>query len=94
MAQIRVLTRERRLERSFDLLDYRVTRAGPSVARKTVDNFLEKASRLHEQECCAALAATALVQGRARNNKGLWLSARDQRSAVLAMVRAQVYDDL
>jgi RNA-directed DNA polymerase len=49
-----------RIERGFDFLGYRFTRAGLSVARKTIDNFLEKASRLYEQECCAALAATAL----------------------------------
>jgi hypothetical protein len=49
-----------RIERGFDFLGYRFTRVGLSVARKTIDNFLEKASRLYEQECCAALAATAL----------------------------------
>ena len=49
-----------RIERGFDFLRYRFTRAGLNVARKTIDNFLEKASRLYEQECCAALAATAL----------------------------------
>jgi hypothetical protein len=40
--------------------DYRFTRAILSVARKSIENFLEKASRLYEQECRAALAATAL----------------------------------
>ncbi len=49
-----------RIERGFDFLGYRFTRAGLSVARKTIENFLEKASRLYEQECRAALPATAL----------------------------------
>jgi hypothetical protein len=49
-----------RIERGFDFLGYRLTRARLSVARKTNDNFLEKASRLYEQECRAALPATAL----------------------------------
>jgi hypothetical protein len=30
------------------------------VAKKTIVKFIEKTSRLYEQECCAALAATAL----------------------------------
>ena len=33
---------------------------GLTVAAKTIANFNEKASRLYEQECCAALAAAAL----------------------------------
>src|ERR1700674_5252950 len=49
-----------RIERGFDFHGYRFTRAGLSVARKTIDSFLEKASRLYEQECRAALPATAL----------------------------------
>jgi hypothetical protein len=48
------------IERGFDFLGYRFTRAGLSLARKTFQNFIEKASRLYEQECCAALPATAL----------------------------------
>jgi hypothetical protein len=38
-----------RIERGFDFLGYHFTRAGLSVARKTVQYFLEKASRLYEQ---------------------------------------------
>lgn len=49
-----------RIECGFDFLGYRFTRAGLSVARKTIENFLEKASRLYEQECGAAPPATAL----------------------------------
>jgi len=49
-----------RIERGFDFLGYRFTRAGLSLARKTVQNFIEKTSRLYEQECRAALPAPAL----------------------------------
>jgi RNA-directed DNA polymerase len=35
-----------RIERGFDSLGYRFTRAGLSVARKSIENFLKKTSRL------------------------------------------------
>jgi len=47
-------------ERGFDYLGYHFTRAGLSVARKTFVNFLEKTSRLYEQECRAGHASAAL----------------------------------
>ena len=34
-------------------------RAGLTVAAKTIDNFLEKASRLYEQECSCGLSRTS-----------------------------------
>jgi hypothetical protein len=49
-----------RIERGFDFLGYHVSRAGLTVAKKTIANFIEKASRLYEQERSADLAATAL----------------------------------
>jgi hypothetical protein len=48
------------IERGFDFLGYHFSPAGLTVAKQTIANFIEKASRLYEQECCAALAATAL----------------------------------
>ena len=39
-----------RIERSFDFLGYNFSPAGLTVARKTIANFIEKASRLYEQE--------------------------------------------
>lgn len=44
-----------RIERGFDFLGYRFTRTGLTVARRAIKNFLEKASRLYEQKCRAAL---------------------------------------
>jgi hypothetical protein len=49
-----------RIERGFDFLGYHFTRAGLSIARKPFVNFLEKTSRLYEQECCAGHASAAL----------------------------------
>jgi RNA-directed DNA polymerase len=49
-----------RIERGFDYLGYHFTRAGLSIARKTFVNFLEKTSRLYEQECHAGHASAAL----------------------------------
>lgn len=49
-----------RIERGFDFLGYHFTRAGLSLARTTIANFLEKASRLYEQKCRADSPATAL----------------------------------
>ena len=39
-----------RIERGFDFLGYHFSPAGLSVAKQTVANFIEKASRLYEQE--------------------------------------------
>jgi retron-type reverse transcriptase len=49
-----------RVERGFDFLGYHFGPAGLTVAKKTTANFIEKASRLYEQERSAVLAATAL----------------------------------
>lgn len=49
-----------RIERGFDFLGYHFSPAGLAVAKKTIDNFIEKASRLYEQERSAVSAATAL----------------------------------
>jgi hypothetical protein len=39
-----------RIERGFDFLGYRFAPAGLAVAKQTMANFIEKASRLYEQE--------------------------------------------
>jgi hypothetical protein len=39
-----------RIERGFDFLSYHFGPAGLTVARKTIANFIKKASRLYEQE--------------------------------------------
>jgi hypothetical protein len=49
-----------RVERGFDFLGYHFGPAGLTVAKKTIANFIEKASRLYEQERSAVLTATAL----------------------------------
>lgn len=49
-----------RIERGFDFLGYHFSPAGLSVAEKTIENFLEKASRLYEQKCRPGSTATAL----------------------------------
>jgi hypothetical protein len=49
-----------RIERGFDFLGYHFGPAGLTVAKKTIANFIEKASRLYEQKRSAVLAATAL----------------------------------
>ena len=38
-----------RIEREFDFLGYRFSRAGLAVAEKTVTNLVERLTRLHEQ---------------------------------------------
>ena len=38
------------IEKGFDFLGYRFTPRSLTVARKTVENFLERALRLYEQE--------------------------------------------
>jgi len=49
-----------RIERGFDFLGYHFTPAGPTVAKKTIDNFIEKASRLYEQRRRAVSAVSPL----------------------------------
>jgi RNA-directed DNA polymerase len=39
-----------RIEKGFDFLGYHFSPKGLSVAQKTIDNFVEKALRLYEQE--------------------------------------------
>ncbi len=46
-----------RIKRGFDFLGYHLSPAGLSVAKQTIENFIEKASRLYEQERRAASAA-------------------------------------
>jgi hypothetical protein len=49
-----------RIERGFDFLGYHFSPAGPSVAKTAITNFIEKASRLHEQERSAVSAGLRL----------------------------------
>jgi RNA-directed DNA polymerase len=49
-----------RIERGFDFLGYHFSPAGLSVAKQTIENFIEKASRLYEQRRSAGRAAAAL----------------------------------
>jgi hypothetical protein len=39
-----------RIEKGFDFLGYHFSPQGLSLAQKTIDNFVEKALRLYEQE--------------------------------------------
>jgi hypothetical protein len=54
-----------RIERGFDFLGYRFSPAGLTLAKQTIANFIEKASRLYEQKRRAVSAATALLPMRA-----------------------------
>jgi RNA-directed DNA polymerase len=38
------------IEKGFDFLGYHISPEGLSVARKTVENFIERSARLYEQE--------------------------------------------
>ena len=49
-----------KIERGFDFLGYHFSPAGLTVAMKTIENFIEKASRLYEQKRRAGSAATPL----------------------------------
>jgi hypothetical protein len=49
-----------RIERGFDFLGYHFGPAGLTVATTAITNFIEKASRLYEQERSAVSAGTAL----------------------------------
>ena len=47
-----------RIERGFDFLGYHFGPAGLAVAKQTIANFIEKATRLYGQERRAAPAAS------------------------------------
>ena len=49
-----------RIERGFDFLGYHFSRAGLRVAKKTIENFIEKVSRLYEQKRGSVSAGSAL----------------------------------
>jgi hypothetical protein len=49
-----------RIARGFDFVGYHFSPAGLAVAKQTNTNFIEKASRLFEQEHSAGRAAAAL----------------------------------
>jgi len=49
-----------RMERGFDFLGYHFSPTGLRVAMQTITNFIEKASRLYEQERRAGLTAHPL----------------------------------
>ena len=49
-----------RIERGFDFLGYHFSPARLSVAKKIIDNFIEKASRLYEQRRRAGSSASPL----------------------------------
>ena len=49
-----------RIERGFDFLGYHFSPAGLTVAKQTITNFSEKASRLYEQERRAVSAVSPL----------------------------------
>jgi hypothetical protein len=49
-----------RVERGFDFLGYHFSTAGLSVARQTMINFIEKASRLYEQSRCTPSGVSPL----------------------------------
>ena len=49
-----------RIERGFDFLGYHFSPAGLAVAKKTIANFIEKASRLYEQERRVGSTASTL----------------------------------
>jgi hypothetical protein len=49
-----------RIERGFDFLGYHFSPEGLSVAKKTIENFIEKASRLYEQKRSAVSPAAPL----------------------------------
>jgi hypothetical protein len=49
-----------RIERGFDFPGYHFSPTELHIAKRTIANFIEKASRLYEQTHSAVLAATAL----------------------------------
>jgi hypothetical protein len=69
-----------KIERGFDFLGYHFGPAGLRVAKQTITNFLEKASRFYEQERSTVLAAAALEMYVRR-----WL--RWSRSGIMTRLR-------
>ena len=49
-----------RIEKGFDFLGYHLSPKGLGVARKTIENFLSRATRLYEQESGEPLNSTRL----------------------------------
>jgi Reverse transcriptase (RNA-dependent DNA polymerase) len=49
-----------RIERGFDFLGYHFSPAELTVAKKTLDHFIEKASRLYEQRRRTVVSAVSL----------------------------------
>jgi hypothetical protein len=50
-----------KIERGFDFLGYHFSPAGLKVAKKTIANFIEKASRLYEQKRRTVSAVSPLA---------------------------------
>jgi hypothetical protein len=61
-----------RIERGFDFLGYHFSPTGLRVATQTIANFIEKASRLYEQERSAVLAAAVLEMYVRRWFRWIW----------------------
>ena len=53
-----------KIERGFDFLGYHFSREGLGAAEQTVANFIEKTSRLYEQECSTPLGGVDLAADR------------------------------
>ena len=70
-----------RIERGFDFLGYHFRPAGLSVAQKTVDNFLQRATRLYEQEPGEALDSSRLECTCNGGSDGQGLDYTKQRGA-------------
>jgi len=51
-----------KIERGFDFLGYHFSLAGLRVAKKTIDNFIEKASRLYEQRRRTVVSAVSPLE--------------------------------
>jgi hypothetical protein len=51
-----------RIERGFDFLGYHFSPAELTVAKKTLDHFIEKASRLYEQRRRTVVSAVSLLE--------------------------------
>ena len=51
-----------RIERGFDFLGYHFSRTGLTVAKATIEKFVERAARLYEQDRKAPLSPSRLGQ--------------------------------
>ena len=49
-----------RVEKGFDFLGYHISPEGLSLAKKTIENFIGRASRLYEQETGEDLTSSRL----------------------------------